>query len=162
MIGLKRILVPIDFSETSEAALRYGVELARAFGSQIYLLNVPEDKSEEADAVYPIGLFETMHNAAHDRLGHLLTEREMRELRPECAMRLGKPCEEIVRHAAEHEIDLIVMGTHGREGIARAVLGSVAETVVRRAACPVLTVHHPEHEFVMVAKPHNRHASAWA
>ena len=162
MIGLKRILVPIDFSETSEAALRYGIELARAFGSQIYLLNVPEAKSEEADAEFPIGLFETMHNAAHDRLGHLLTESERRELRPECAMRLGTPSEEIVRHAAEHEIDLIVMGTHGREGIARAVLGSVAEIVVRRAMCPVLTVHHPEHQFVMATKSVARAASAWA
>lgn len=152
MMGLKRILVPTDFSETSEAALRYGVALARAFKSQIYLLHVPEHPGEGAEAEYPIGLFETMQNAAHDRLGHLLGEGDMRELKPECAMRLGKPSEEIVRHAAEHEIDLIVMGTHGREGFARALIGSVAETVVRRAQCPVLTVHHPEHEFVMVTE----------
>jgi nucleotide-binding universal stress UspA family protein len=162
MIGLKRILVPTDFSETSEAALRYGVELARAFKSQIYLLHVPERAGEAAEAEYPIGLFETMQNAAHDRLGHLLAAGEMRELKPECAMRLGKPSEEIVRHAVEHEIDLIVMGTHGREGFARAFMGSVAETVVRRAPCPVLTVHHPEHEFVMVAKSLERSATAWA
>ena len=160
MIGLKRILVPTDFSETSAAALRYGVALARAFGSQIYLLHVPEHPGEAAETEYPLGLFETMQNAAHDRLGHLLNEGEMRELKPECAMRLGKPSEEIVRHASEHEIDLIVMGTHGREGIARAFMGSVAETVVRRAPCPVLTVHHPEHEFVMVAESLERHATA--
>jgi nucleotide-binding universal stress UspA family protein len=162
MIGLKRILVPTDFSETSEAALRYAVELARAFKSQLYLLHVPEHPGEAAEAEYPIGLFETMQNAAHDRLGHLLTEGDMRELRPECAMRLGKPSEEIVRHAAEHEIDLIVMGTHGREGIARAFMGSIAEMVVRRATCPVLTVHHPEHAFVMVAKSLERSETAWA
>ena len=77
-------------------------------------------------------------------------------------MRLGKPSEEIVQHAAEHEIDLIVMGTHGREGLARALMGSVAETVVRRARCPVLTVHHPEHAFVMVAKSLERSATAQA
>ena len=64
-------------------------------------------------------------------------------------MRLGKPADEIVRYAREHDVDLIVMGTHGREGVARVFIGSVAETVVRRAACPVLTLHHPEHEFVM-------------
>ena len=162
MIGLKRILVPTDFSETSEAALRYGVELARTFGSQIYLLHVPKYQGEAAEAESPIGLFETMHNAAHDRLGRLLTEREMRELRPECAMRLGEPSEEIVQHAAEHEIDLIVMGTHGREGLARALEGSVAETVVRRARCPVLTVHRPQHAFATVAKSLERSATARA
>ena len=149
MIGLKRILVPIDFSETSEAALRHGVALARAFKARLYLLHVPEHPGEAAETEYPIGLLETMQNAAHDRLGSLLTEAETRELRPECAMRLGKPSNEIVGYAEKHEIDLIVMGTHGREGVARVLMGSVAEKVVRRAACPVLTVRHPEREFVL-------------
>ena len=148
MINLRRILVPTDFSETSGAALRYGVELARRFKARLYLLHVPEHPGLAAAAEYPIGLFETMQNDAHDRLGHLLSEADARELRPDCAMRLGAASAEIVRHAAEHSIDLIVMGTHGRQGIARVVLGSVAETVVRNARCPVLTVHHPEHEFV--------------
>jgi nucleotide-binding universal stress UspA family protein len=149
MIDLRRILVPIDFSETSDAALRYGVELARRFNARLYLLHVPEHPGEAAEAEYPIDLFETMQNAAHDRLPHLLTEKERRELRPQCALRLGTPWEEIVRHADEHDIDLIVMGTHGRQGLARVLIGSVAETVVRRALCPVLTVHHPEHQFVV-------------
>ena len=157
MIALKRILVPTDFSETSEAALRYGVELARRFVARLYLLHVPEHPGEAAAAEYPIGIFETMQNAAHDRLGHLLSEEETRDLRPECAMRLGVPWEEIVRHAAEHEIDLIVIGTHGRQGMARVLLGSVAERVVRKAPCPVLTVHHPEHEFVEVDEPVRSH-----
>ena len=156
MIALRRILVPTDFSETSSAALRYGVELARRFTARLYLLHVPEHPGEAAEAEYPIGIFDTMQNAAHDRLGHLLSEQETRELRPECAMRLGVPSEEIVRHAAEHEIDLIVI-THGREGMARVLLGSVAERVVRKAPCPVLTVHHPEHEFVEVDEPVRSH-----
>ena len=74
-------------------------------------------------------------------------------------MRPGKPSDEIVRYAKEHEIDVVVMGTHGRQGVARAVLGSVAERVVRRASCPVLTVHHPEHEFHMPEE--NVEPSAW-
>src|SRR6266536_6663668 len=127
MIDLTRILVPTDFSETSHAALRYGVELARRFNARLYLLNVPDHPGEAAEAEYPLGIFETMQNAAHDRLRLLLTEKEVRELQPECAMRLGLPADEIVRHAQEHDVDLIVMGTHGREGIARMVLGSVAE-----------------------------------
>jgi nucleotide-binding universal stress UspA family protein len=75
------------------------------------------------------------------------------ELQPDFAMLLGDPAEEIVRYAHEHEVDLIVMGTHGREGVMRMVIGSVAETVVRRAPCPVLTVHPPEREFVMAEEP---------
>ena len=149
MIRLKRILVPTDFSETSQAAVRYGVALARAFAAKLYLLHIPEHPGEAAETEFPIGLFETMKNAAHDRLGRLLTEVETRELKPEYAMRLGVPSDEIVQHALDHEIDLIVMGTHGREGVARVLVGSVAEKVVRRAPCPVMTVHHPEHEFVL-------------
>lgn len=152
MIGLKRILVPTDFGRTSEAALRYGLALARAFKAQLYLLHVPEHPGDAAETEYPIGLFATMQNAAHDRLSHLLTAVEVSEFAPVCAMRIGKPYDEIVKYAAECEIDLIVMGTHGREGVARVVMGSVAERVVRKAPCPVLTVHNPEHEFV-VAEP---------
>jgi nucleotide-binding universal stress UspA family protein len=153
MIDLKRILVPIDFSETSSTALRYGVELARRFTARLYLLHVPEHPGEAAEAEYPIGLFETMQNAAYDRLRHLLTDEEARELRPECAMRLGTPADEIVRYAHDHDVDLIVMGTHGRTGVARVIMGSVAEKVVRKASCPVLAVHHPEHEFVVPDEP---------
>lgn len=153
MIDLKRILVSTDFSETSQAALRYGVELARRFRARLYLLHVPPDPGEAAEAEYPIGIFDIMQNDAHDRLLHLLTDAEASELRPECAMRLGAPADEIVKYATEHEIDLIVLGTHGRKGVARLVLGSVAENVVRHAPCPVLTVHHPEHEFVMEEEP---------
>jgi nucleotide-binding universal stress UspA family protein len=153
MIELRRILVPTDFSETSAAALRYGVELARRFTARLYLLHVPDRPGDAAGAEYPIGLFETMQNAAHDELRQLLTAREVRELQPACAMRIGLPADEIVRHALDHDVDLIVMGTHGREGISRVLLGSVAEKVVRRAPCPVLTVHYPEKVFVVEDEP---------
>jgi len=61
---------------------------------------------------------------------------------------IASPFPEILRFAADNEIDLIVMGTHGRGGVSHMLLGSVAEKVVRRAPCPVLTVRQPEHEFV--------------
>jgi nucleotide-binding universal stress UspA family protein len=153
MINLRRILVPTDFSETSAAALRYAVALARRFGARVDLLNVSDYPVIADEADYPIRIFETMQNTAHDHLRRLLTEQEVKELRPDYAMRIGDPAEEIVRYAHEHGVDLIVMGTHGREGVMRAVLGSVAETVVRRAPCPVLTVHHPEPEFVAAYEP---------
>jgi nucleotide-binding universal stress UspA family protein len=153
MIDLRRILVPTDFSETSTAALRYAIALARRFTARVYLLNVAEDAGIGTEDEHPIGIFVTMQNAAHDRLRRLLTEQDVEELRPDCATRVGLPAEEIVRYAHEQAIDLIVMGTHGREGVMRVVLGSVAETVVRRAPCPVLTVHHPERECVVAEEP---------
>ena len=64
-------------------------------------------------------------------------------------MNIGHPSLEIIRYAKDHEIDIIVMGTHGRTGVGHMLMGSVAEKVVRKAPCPVLTVRHPDHEFVM-------------
>jgi len=146
MIGLTRVLVPTDFSQASRTALRYGVALARPFKAQLHLLHVPELPA--TDGVYPFGLFETMRRATRERLRAQLTERERRELKPERAMRLGEPADEIVDYASECDIDLIVMGTHGRHGVARMLVGSVAEKVVRRAPCSVLSVRYPEHEFL--------------
>jgi nucleotide-binding universal stress UspA family protein len=162
MIRLKRILVPTDFSETSQAAVQYGVEMARGFKAELHLLNVPEHPGEAAEAEYPIGLFENMQNAAYDRLSKLLTDEEARSVPVSFTMRIGTPYDEIVRYAVEREIDLIVMGTHGRKGIAHAVMGSVAEKVVRKAPCPVLTIHHPEREFIVPEKPTGRSAGAAA
>ena len=153
MINLKRILVPTDFSETSAAALRYACALARRFAARVYLLNVADYPGISAEGDYPANIIETMQNAAHDHLRHLLTEQDVEDLQPDYATRIGPPAEEIVQYAHEHAIDLIVMGTHGREGVMRVVLGSVAETVVRRAPCPVLTVHHPKREFVIARQP---------
>jgi nucleotide-binding universal stress UspA family protein len=160
MVYVKRILVPIDFSERSEAALQYGVELARRFSARLYLLHVPEHPGKAAAEC--LGLFETIQSAAHDRLSRLLSAEERRELRPEYAMRLGTPWQEIVRYATDYEIDLIVMGTHGRDGEALALLGSVAEKVVRKASCPVLTVHDPEHTFVTQTEMTQRSVEATA
>ena len=156
MINLKRILVPTDFSETSAAALRYAIALARRFAARIYLLNVSDypniaDDADEAED--PISIFEAMQNTANDRLRLLLTEEEVQELQPGYGIRIGHPADEIVRYAHEHAVDLIVMGTHGRTGIKHLVLGSIAEKVVRLASCPMLTVHHPAREFVEAVEP---------
>ena len=168
MIALQRILVPTDFSETSDAAVKYGVALARGFSAKLYLLHVAvrhdlelilerqrviqTGVSEAPATKVPLGLDELIQNAEHELLGKILTEQEAKELRTEYVLRasgLGGPYVEIVRYAKEHDIDLIVMGTHGRGFMAHMLMGSVAEKVVRKAPCPVLTVRHPEHEFVM-------------
>jgi nucleotide-binding universal stress UspA family protein len=144
MVAMKRILVPTDFSETSDAALKYGIGLAQAFSARLYLLHVPKS-GVNFEADFPMVQFET---APQERLETLVSEQEARELRPEYALRIGAPSDQIVRYAGDRDIDLIVMGTHGRSGMPHMVLGSVAEKVLRAAPCPVLTVRPPRRASV--------------
>ena len=85
---------------------------------------------------------------AQGRLASILTEEERKTLKAVTTTVLGHPVMEILRYAKENAIDLIVMGTHGRGPLGHVVLGSVAERVVRKAPCPVLTVRTPERDFV--------------
>jgi nucleotide-binding universal stress UspA family protein len=94
----------------------------------------------------------TLQHAAHDLLARTLSAHDQQGLDVEYVLLdggLGAPHAEILRYATEQEIDLIIMGTHGRGRVAHILMGGVAEHVVRKAPCPVLTVRHPEHEFVM-------------
>jgi nucleotide-binding universal stress UspA family protein len=153
MIDLHRILVPTDFSKSSSNALTYGVAFADKFGAELHLLHVVQDLAlfvPEAvmltpPMVPPVEQFVSAARAALERAVQELTAPKV-SIVPEVAE--GTPFEEIVRFARERDIDLIVMGTHGHTGLAHLFMGSVAEKVVRRAPCPVLTVRHPEHEFV--------------
>jgi len=168
MITLKRILVPTDFSETSAAAVKYGVALARTFNAQLHLLHAEvrhdlEMIVERQRAVETLvaemsptesapGPDESAQHAARELLATSLTEQDQKDLRVEYVLRasgVGGAYVEIVRYAKEQDIDLIVMGTHGRGFVAHMLMGNVAEKVVRKSPCPVLTVRHPEHEFVM-------------
>ena len=134
---VRNILVPTDFSPTSDEALHYATQMALALGARLYLMHVPGKTGENFEANYPSGRFET---ATRERLSSFLTTEELARLRPEYALRIGVPAEEIVRYADLCDADLIIMGTHGRSGIAHALMGSVAEQVVRVAPCPVLLV----------------------
>ena len=154
MIDIKHILFPTDFSEPAQHAMRFAVSFAQEYGAKLTILHVVEDM---ANAIH----FDLLQAPP---LAQLLTESEERaraelaELMPtalsppvesECLLRHGIPFVEIVRAAAEFKSDLIVLGTHGRTGLTHALFGSVAEKVVRKAPCPVLTVRHPEHKFEM-------------
>jgi universal stress protein A len=149
MITLTRILVPHDFSETSDAAVKYAVALARTFGAKLHLLHVGEKVQTDIATEFPLGLDASMEDAVRERLLKIVTPLEQKELKPEFEVRSGTPYIEILNYAKDREIDLIVMGTHGRGLVGRVVMGSVAEKIVRYAACPVLTVHSSEHEFVV-------------
>jgi nucleotide-binding universal stress UspA family protein len=134
---VKSILVPTDFSPTSDSALRYAAQMALTLGARLYLMHVPGKTGEHLEASYPIEQFGEVASAP---LESFLTVEELAQLRPLYAIRVGTAAEEIALYADANGIDLIVMGTHGRSGIAHAVLGSIAEQVVRTAPCPVLLV----------------------
>jgi nucleotide-binding universal stress UspA family protein len=153
MIALKRILVPTDFGETAAVALRYGRALSEAFGASLHLLHVLEDPLIHAasrEYFTPMPNYrDVMQRDARTRLEGLLTDDDRARLHAEFDTAWGTPFVEIIRYAKAKGIDLIVMGSHGLSRVARLLMGSVAENVVRKAPCPVLTVRHPEHEFVM-------------
>jgi len=140
MITLKRILVPHDFSETSAAAAAYAASLARSFGAQLVFLYVGDESRTELESVIPTTGDGAVVEAVRTRLLKTVAPVDQTTLMPEFYARTGTPAGEIVRFAREHDIDLIVMGTHGRGFVGHVVMGSVAEKVVRTAPCPVLTV----------------------
>jgi len=131
------ILVPIDFSEPSEAAFAYGRDLAMQFGAALHLMHITENPFLRAVVSDPISLEEAPMRWLQDRL----TDDDRRRGGVAILEQSDEPAGEILRYATSAGIDLIVMGTHGRTGLARLALGSVAEAVVRAAPCPVLTVH---------------------
>jgi nucleotide-binding universal stress UspA family protein len=153
MITLKTVLVPTDFSECSDAALRYGRALASSFGATLHLLHVVQDPYTQpwAAEAFPTPLGDMLNEwqaQARERLCKLVPEAERAATMVTTVV--GSPALEIVRYASEQGIDLIVIGTHGRGPFGHMLLGSVAERVVRKAPCPVLTVRHPQREFVSV------------
>jgi nucleotide-binding universal stress UspA family protein len=152
VIALKNILVPTDFSETSEIAVTYAKALAEAFGATIHVLHVFEDPASylPAEALEALPSFwEDLKRDARKRLDQVLAGPEAQKLDIRRVARMGPTFVEIIGYAKDEAIDLIIMGTHGRGPIRHMLLGSVAEKVVRKAPCPVLTVRPPAHQFVM-------------
>ena len=143
---ITRILVPTDFSTTSDAALEFAKTVAQTFGASLHLLHVFEDPIvaggfTEAYAPLPSDLRASMVEDARKQLAKRLPDEERVRFRATTEVVSGFPAMGIVEYAQDHQIDLIVMGTHGRSGMSHLFVGSVAERVVRLAACPVLTVH---------------------
>jgi len=154
MIQIKTILHPTDFSESSRHAMEYALSLAENFGAQVHVLHVIE---EVASAMYfdmlqtpPLAqLMQDIEEQARKALADVVPPDRLGGKKPEYIVRKGAPFLEIIRCADEIGADLIVCGTHGRTGLKHALFGSVAEKVVRKASCPVLSVRHPEQEFEM-------------
>jgi nucleotide-binding universal stress UspA family protein len=136
MLPIRTILHPTDFSVPSNSALTLACSLARDQGARAIILHV-----------VPTALAAEKRGFGED-LGDELNRMAIpdREIRTERRLEEGDPVAQILRVAREMNCDLIVMGTHGRTGLGRLVMGSVAEQVVRKAPCPVLTVKMPPHK----------------
>lgn len=153
MIALKNVLVATDFSDASATALDYGRHFARAFGATLHVIHVVENVMARfaADA-YPVvlpDLQKEVEEAGQRKLVGILNTEDFTQLQAVPVVRTSMgPASTITEYAKEAKVDLIILGTHGRGGVAHLLMGSVAERVVRTATCPVLTVRHPEREFI--------------
>lgn len=158
MITLKIVLVPTDFSETSEVAVQYGKALAAAFDAALHVVHVVQEPFAQPWAVEAYGfslatLQEEWLRDAKTRIEQILTAEERTRYKASLVTVIGHPVVEILKYAEQHPVDLIVIGTHGRGPLGHMVMGSVAERIVRKAPCPVLSVRHPEREFVVPDQP---------
>ena len=152
MASFNRILLATDFSDTSACAVEHAILLARTFGANLHVLHVLESEIPvmmDGVTYLPPNYFEEMEKMAAERLEEVIPRADRDKLSVTLVMRKGNPFLEVVRYARDQKMDLIVLGTHGRGAIAHVLMGSVAEKVVRKASCAVLTVRHPQHEFVM-------------
>ena len=155
MIELKRILVPTDFSDFSRPALDYGCAIAARFQSELHLLHVVPDP---AFLIPEAGAFSVEAMQAQSMEMSAQAAMQLKTL-PDAAWDNGRPVVrevrvgtiflEIIDYARAAEIDLIVIGTHGRSGLMHVLMGSVAERIVRKSPCPVLSVKPEGHQFVM-------------
>jgi nucleotide-binding universal stress UspA family protein len=148
---VKNILVPTDFSAGSDAAIAYAFELADALGASLHLLHVLENPFAtgaymEMYAPPPGDYFADLERQADARLRGSLSDAQKARVRVDFSTRMGSAAAEILDRLEEApQIDLVVMATHGRGGVARLMMGSVAEKIVRSAPCPVLTLREPPH-----------------
>jgi nucleotide-binding universal stress UspA family protein len=159
MVTISKILVGTDFSDDATLALGHAEELARKFSAEIILLHVdqaltPAMIGPEPGTGFDPGMFEASDRIAEER--RLIAQRELDRtvnrlrdsgLKARCILRVGAAFVEIVATAQSEGADLVVLGTHGRTGLAHILIGSVAERVVRKCPCAVLTVRAPGRKF---------------
>ena len=155
MIQLNRILVPTDFSEHSERAAAYALELARRFDAvEVHCLHVSDIPADPlaTSAYYMTGpsehFIDQVREESQKNLDAFIAK-NLPDVPVKKAFVEGRPFVEIVRYARDNKIELMVIATHGRTGLKHALFGSVAEKVIRKAPCPVLVVKRDEREFIM-------------
>ena len=149
MIEIQKILVPTDFSEYSQHALKYAVALAQSFKAKLYVVHVWEQSIVAAPTeTFHAEIWVEAEKSEREQLNQLTQELRTKGIDVEPVFGSGIAHSEIVKTAKELDVDLITLATHGRTGLRHLVFGSTAEKIIRLAPCPVLVVKHPEHEFV--------------
>ena len=148
MFPFKKILVPTDFSDASFCALKMAGEMAKHFDTEILIVNVhkpipqlPKPRVEASETTFDISGYEKAIVAeARNNLVQLGTDYLGEQAHPKVIVREGEAAHEILDVAEQEQVDAIIIATHGRTGLSKIVFGSVAQRVVRRAKCPVLTI----------------------
>lgn len=158
MVSVKRILVPVDFSASSRAALNHALQLAEAFGASVEVLHVHEASAfigPDSLVLLPPVSYSTRWDEARDEVLRELDQFLALDNVPGVQVKVepGVPGDVIPAVARADGIDLIVMGTHGRSGLSRLIVGSVAESVMRKANCPVMTLRIPSSRPVRESVP---------
>lgn len=142
-VDVRHILVPVDFSENTPAVLEWAAHLAEEHGSTITLLHayhLPVEFQQLEGAYLPPDFWQSVRSEAESTLRRFAAELQGKGVRAETAVCEGYAATVIVEEASIRHADLIVIGTHGRSGLKHLLLGSIAERVVQKAPCPVLTV----------------------
>ena len=152
MINIKKSSAQLIIRFIRKKALSYAIEFAGKYGAKLFLMHVLDIRFYDINDpdLYNVNIVdkETI-NKLKERLLKCVNEDTKGRISVEAIVLQGVPFAEIIKASKEYDIDLMVLGTHGRTGLSHAIMGSVAEKVVRKSPCPVLTVRHPEHDFVM-------------
>jgi nucleotide-binding universal stress UspA family protein len=146
MAELRRFLVPTDFTETSDRALDWAIDLAARVGASVTVMHayeIPVLGFPDGALIATPEIAVRISDAARGALNRTVERCKDRGVPLDAVLRDGVPYEEVNTLAEAIKADLIVIGTHGRRGLARALLGSVAENVIRTATRPVVTIHGP-------------------
>ncbi|AFN76000.1 uspa domain-containing protein [Melioribacter roseus P3M-2] len=153
---IKKILVPVDFSDYSKDALKYAVQFAKQFDAKLYIIYVIEPVIYPADfsmgQVAIPSLENDIKNRAEEEMDSLIKSYVDPSLETERIIKTGKPFVEIIETARDLDADIIIMATHGHTGVEHLLFGSTAEKVVRKAPCPVLTLRKPIKGFQFSAQ----------
>ncbi|SRR5712692_1874091 len=162
MLEIKLVLCPVDFSEFSIRAYRHALSLAEHYRAKLVAQHIVELwRYPSAEYVASLGNYEefcrALREGGKEQLGAFVKKHTHDEIQPELVVHEGVTPDSILSFAQAQKTDLIVMGTHGRRGYDRVVLGSVTNRVMRRSPCPVLAVCKPPHESAGGEERHHVH-----
>jgi len=142
-VQVRRILVPVDFSDQATAVIDWAAHLAKEHSARVLLFHayhLPVEFQQLEGAYLPPDFWSNVKSEAEETLARYAEDLKSRGVQVDTVVREGYPATAIVEEAENEDVDLVVIGTHGLSGLKHLLLGSIAERVVQKAPCPVLTV----------------------